>query len=269
MVTPTPGLHPDIPETDYHADRGSLSVSGAKTILECPARYRWQLDHPVHRDVFDIGSAAHTLVLGVGPEIVVVDAPTWQTKAAKAERDAARERGATPVLAHDYERVQSMADTLTGHRLAMALLTGGQAEVSAYAPDPDTSVTRRGRFDYLGPRMVVDYKTAATADPDAFGRTAATYGYDMQAAWYLDLAADTGHPAEGFAFIVQEKTAPYLVSVVELDGPALARGRRRNRRALDTYADCKETDTWPGYLPDTEYATVSVPRWALYEEGLA
>ncbi len=31
---------------DYHADRKSLSVSGAKVLLKAPALFRWQHDNP-------------------------------------------------------------------------------------------------------------------------------------------------------------------------------------------------------------------------------
>ena len=33
-----PGIYPDVPEADYHADE-ALSQSGAKLLLDCPARY--------------------------------------------------------------------------------------------------------------------------------------------------------------------------------------------------------------------------------------
>jgi hypothetical protein len=84
----------------------------------------------------------------------------------------------------------------------------------------------------------------------------------MQAAWYLDLARDLGHPAEAFAFIVQEKEPPYLVTVVELDEPAIDRGRWLNSEALQRFRDCTEADLWPGYITDDQIARVSLPRWA-------
>jgi hypothetical protein len=90
----------------------------------------------------------------------------------------------------------------------------------------------------------------------------------MQAAWYLDLARDLGHPAEAFAFIVQEKTAPYLVSVVELDRAAVDRGRELNQRALERFRDCRDADLWPGYIQDDTFVTVPLPRWAHYDNDL-
>lgn len=264
-----PGFYDDIPEADYHADRESLSVSGAKTLLKAPALFRHQQDNPVHRDVFDIGSAAHALVLGVGAEIVVVDADSWRTKAAKELQEAARAEGKTPLLKGDHLRVLAMADALSTHRLAMRLLSDGRPEVSAYALDEPTGVTRRGRFDWLGTSILTDYKTAASAEPDSFVKAAVNFGYHMQAAWYADLARDLGHPADAFAFVVQEKEAPYLVTVIELPEELVTIGRTRNRRALERFRDCTESGYWPGYVPDDEFAQPAAPRWALYSEDAA
>jgi hypothetical protein len=271
MTNPAPhGFIHDLDEQEYHTHQGSLSVSGAKVLLKAPALFKWQQDHPVQSDTFDLGTAAHALVLGAGMEsIYVTPVDEFRTNAAKAEKAEARRVGLSIITPEQWLQVCDMADALASHRLAMQLLTNGQPEVSAFAIDEDTGVLRRGRFDYLGDRILTDYKTSTSADPDEFGATAARYGYEMQASWYLDLARDLGHPAEAFAFIVQSKEAPYLVSVVELDGVSLERGRARNRRALERYRDCVAADAWPGYLPDDEFATVSVPRWALYEEGLA
>ncbi|NUO35604.1 MAG: hypothetical protein HOQ18_18375 [Dermatophilaceae bacterium] len=266
------GFVHDLDEATYHADRESLSVSGAKVLLKAPALFKWQQEHPVHRDVFDVGSAAHKLVLGVGAPIRVVDADSWRTKDAKAEKDAAHAAGEIPLLAADYRRVQDMADALSSHRLAMRLLSEGQPEVSAYAVDDATGVTRRGRFDWLGTSILTDYKTCASADPrDLAGRYGAIrkWGYDQQAAWYTDLASDLGHPASAFAFIFQSKEPPHLVTVAYIDDSDLWDARIANARALELFAECTETGHWPGYLPDDTAALVSLQQQTYESERIA
>jgi hypothetical protein len=264
-----PGVIHGLPEDTYHADpcpNGSLSYSGAKVILQAPALYRWQRDHPVFKNSWDEGSAAHAIVLGEGIDFIYV-APfdDWKTKAAQEEQRLARESGLSPVLPKFWETACAMAEALANHRLASMLLARGDAEVSAFAPDPATGVMRRGRADWVSPGVITDYKTAASADPGAFARAAASFGYHMQAAWYLDLWHDLGEPIERFAFIVQEKTPPYLVEVIELDEDALDLGRRRNALALQVYRDCRAAGLWPGYRRDDESTVVSLPRWAYYE----
>lgn len=266
------GFHDDVPEADYHADRTSLSVSGAKTLLKAPALFRWQQDHPVHKDVFDVGSAAHALVLGVGAPVVEVDAPDWRSKAAREERDAIRARGETALLSPDAQRVRDMADALSSHTLAMRLLSDGRPEVSAYALDEETGVMRRGRFDWLGTSVLTDYKTCASANPrDWSGRygVVAKFGYDMQASWYTDLARDLDHPAGAFAFVAQEKEPPYLVSVIYVRDEDLHEARSRNARALATFRDCMNSGVWPGYIDANSAAVVSLEHQSYDEERVA
>src|SRR5260221_9713412 len=114
----------EIPEADYFAAAHALSASGAKLLLppSCPAKFRWAQDHPVFRDVFDLGSAAHKMILGAGPKIEVVDADSWRTNAAKEAREYARMGGHIPLLRMDYERVCDMAKQLLRHPLARVLL---------------------------------------------------------------------------------------------------------------------------------------------------
>lgn len=262
-----PGLHFNLDERIYHRHPTSLSVTGAKVLLRAPALYKWQREHPVHKDVFDFGSAAHAQVLGVGAEIVIVEADSWRTKTAQEARDAARADGKTPLLPADYQRVQDMATKLREHTLANQLLSDGEPEVSAFCVDPATDVLRRSRFDWHeSSGILVDYKTTICAEPSAFARSAANFGYHMQAAWYLDIADDLGLAPRGFLFIAQEKDPPYLVSVVELVADALDVGRARNRRALERFRDCTETGIWPGYSTDTEITPIDLPRWAYTEE---
>lgn len=265
-----PGFYDDIPEAEYHADRESLSVSGAKLLLKAPALFKWRLDNPQHSDAFDIGSAAHELVLGVGPGIAVIPA-TGRAKADqeahKAAKEAARAEGKTPVTAEQHEAVQAMADAISGHETAMRLLSEGRPEVSGYALDEPTGIMRRARFDWLGVGILSDIKTTRSAEPWSFAGDVARYGYHQQAAWYLDLARDLGHPAEAFAFIVVEKDPPHLVEVYDLDAAAIDRGRELNRRALERFRDCTATGLWPGYTA-RPFTTLSLPRWAHYDQEM-
>jgi hypothetical protein len=268
----TQGFYDGIDEAVYHADRESLSVSGAKILTdEGPAAFRWAQDHPRTSDAFDIGSAAHALVLGIGAPIVEVEASDWRTKAAQEARDEARANGCTPMLSKDYLAVHNMADKLARHETARRLLTEGRPEVSVYCPDERTGVMRRGRVDWLHPRLVVDYKTtAASVHPLALaGRygTVRKWGYDRQAAWYLDLLRDLGHPAKAFAFIFQSKTEPYPVTVATVDEDDLWEARDKNADALSIFAACTETGIWPEPIPSNGWAHISLSHQTYIEES--
>src|SRR5690606_26383137 len=89
---------------------------GKPVVDRRPARFRYEQAHPpAPRPHFDFGTAAHKLVLGVGPELAVLDYPDWRTKAAREAAREARERGAIPLKRGDYEQIQAMAAALRAH----------------------------------------------------------------------------------------------------------------------------------------------------------
>lgn len=261
-----PGFYDDIPEAEYHADRESLSVTGAKVLLVSPAKFHWRRDHPERKDVFDFGSAAHKTVLGVGPNLIVheYDAEAIKspkaTKAWKTEQAEAREAGAILLLPEEHAAILAMADKLSEHKTAMSLLSNGRPEVSAYALHEPTGVMRRGRFDWLNDDMLVDYKTALSCNPRAFGSAAAKFGYDMQAGWYEDLARANGLDPRGFVFVVQEKEPPYEVACVQLDPEDVEGARSLNDAALERFRDCTAAGLWPTATPD-RVVRANVPSW--------
>jgi hypothetical protein len=268
-----PGIYEDLDEATYHADKDSLSVSGAKKLLppSCPAIFKWQRDHgQPSKPAFDVGKAAHSLVLGTGAEVVVVDAANWMTKAAKEQRDVAYAAGKTPILTAEWHMVQDMADALSRHPIAKDLFQTGQgnAELSLFWKDDQHAVMRRARLDWLQGGAIPDYKTCQSADPASIAKAMASFRYHMQADWYREAVIRLGlAPDPMFVLVFQEKTAPYCVTVVEPDMEALRIGRALNEKALRIYADCTATDTWPGYSDDVEL--IALPKWATYIEDAA
>lgn len=265
---------------DYHRDvvpGGSLSSSGARALLEpgCPAQFDYDRKHPQPpKTTFDVGTAAHHLVLGEGPELVRVDADEWRTAAIKAEVAAIRERGAIPLKPDTYQQVQDMADALRRDRLAGPLLTPGRGtpEQSLYWADPATGVMCRCRPDWLMElpdiTICVDYKTVRDASPRGLSKAIGDYHYHQQAAFYVDgIQQALGKPAR-FVFVAQSKTAPYLVTTRELNEADLAIGRAKNKKALRIYAECTKTGVWPDWTgPVDEIPTIALPTWQATREA--
>ena len=282
-----------MPHHEYLA-HPALSASGARTLVQPagPARFHHDRTHGrAPRRQFDVGHAAHAAVLGVDPGcdvVLTVGKPTkddpdpqpfpaadFRTDAAKKHRDQIRAAGRVPVLQSDLAAADDMAEALRAHPLAGRLLApdNGDPEVSLFWHDDEHDVDRRCRFDWLrqadasGRLIGVDYKTCASAAPRAVQRAIVEYGYHQSAAWYRDLAIGLGLASSvPFLFVFQEKTAPYLVHVVELDPDLLRMGQDRNERALRLFAECTESGEWPGYN-DHAISLVEAPTWALYEHA--
>lgn len=272
-----PGVY-EISEAEYHADPvpgRSLSSTGARKLLppSCPALFRHeQLNPPAPKREFDIGHAAHKLVLGVGSDLIVVDAPDWRTKDAQTQRKAAYQAGAVPVLRHEFNQVKAMAEVIRQHPVASYLFNpdNGDPEQTLIWQDHLTGIWRRARLDWLpatgpGRLIVADYKTTTNAHPEAIQKAVYQYGYHQQAAWYLDGIRELGIAEQpAMVFVFQEKTPPYLITAVDLDTAALRIGNARNRLAIEVYRDCVEAGVWPAHALDIE--TISLPGWADREE---
>lgn len=247
------GLIDGVSNAEYHATPG-LSSTGAKLINTCPAEFDWRRTHPVHKDVFDFGTVAHELVLGKGDGFEVIEAAGWRTKTARDAKDAARAKGLTPILAHDFERAEKLAQSVLRNPETAPLFTNGAAEQSAFATDPDTGVPVRCRPDWLTETrasrpVCIDLKTTAgsTHPGDLLGRYGVIrkLGYHQSAAWYVDILSLCGIEDALFLLAFVSKDAPHEPRVVALDEESLAEGRRLNRKAIATYAECTDKREWP------------------------
>lgn len=273
MIPVEDGIYSGISDIEYHGDPGSLSSSGARQLLEpsCPAIFKFERGQPPKpKKEYDFGHGAHKFVLGEGSQIFEVPYDNWRTKDAQSIADDARALHAVPLLSKDVAKAKAMAAAVREHPVARALLDAdGQAELSGYWTDPETSVRLRLRPDRLcelrGRIICTDYKTAESAHPGAFARACGEYGYHQQHPWYTEgLAALEIGDDIPFLFIVQSKKPPFPVSVLRIHAEHVELGRRRNREAIRIYQRCTETGEWPGYSSGIE--TVEIPSFRVYQQ---
>ena len=259
-----PGIYDGAGYTDLPP---GLSYSGAKDILRSPARYKAKREQPrVPSEAMELGTIIHALVLDQPFCWREIEGGYGVTK----RREAARAAGLVPITSEELAGAGLIALAVLEDEQAVALIercAHERREVTAVAQDPETGVWVRGIFDGLddGGRYGLDLKTGREDTLDDFARTAANLGYDIQAATYLSIMEWLGEPLEAFYFVVVETAPPYFVGVRELDAEFVGLGRRKLRRALDTYAECVASGVWPG---PPSYQTVSAPMWALRQEGM-
>lgn len=266
------GLVFGMPESEYHAPVDELSSTGAKLILESPAKFEWQVlkGNRVHRDAYDLGTAVHTKVLGTGhaavtcPPDLLDKTGGMRTTAAKEWNEEQQAAGIPVVSAADLTVIDSMAEAVLAHPTARMLFERpGNAEVSVF--DEYLGVKRRGRFDYLPDDggIAVDLKTSMDASPRGFASSAAKFGYHVQRAHYLDiLKSATGREVD-MLFVIVEKTAPYLVAVRRLNPQFAEMGEAEALEAVDVYRRCMLSGVWPGYSDQVE--EVAPPMYAIYD----
>lgn len=262
-----------LPIEDYHADADSISKSGLDDIERSPHIYfarHVDANRPKSEptEAMFVGTLAHCAILEpdafadrypVGPDV--------KTKAAKDWKDFAASMSGhqTPIKPAQYEQAFAMAASVRQIGPLRDALAKGQAEVSAYWLDEQTGVQCRCRPDWVHPAgdgvILLDVKTTIDASPEAFAKAVANYRYDLQAAFYSDgYQAASGRPVHGFIFAAVEKDWPYAAAAYMLDEEAMEAGRRKYRRNLATYVQCREAREWPGY--STEIQLLTLPAWA-------
>jgi hypothetical protein len=262
------GLVYDLDETIYHRLPG-LSSTGAKKILKSPAHFKHYVSQPQEpKAEFDLGSAVHAKVLGVGAYMSIYPDGTGDetfefdgeelgnvlasngaasTKAAKAFETDARERGLIPVKRSTTRTVELMVESVLANDTIRALMDSGHPEVSMFAEDPDTNVALRGRLDWLGSRIVDLKTTAGDASEEDFAKHAFRLGYDVQFAHYEHLYHLITGENLPYLFAVVETNAPYLTGVHMLGNDEVLMARRRAKEARERYARCRDSGVWGGY----------------------
>jgi hypothetical protein len=274
----TPGIY-QMSAADYHAGpcpSPELSNSIIKVLLGKSPLHAWcahpKLNpgyKPYEADKFDLGTAAHSLLLEGDDNIVIVDAEDWRTKAAKEARESARQAGRTALLTRHYMAAKEMA-VLAREYIAKTQLAGifeaGKPEQTVVWTSGDLpGIWCKARMDYLAPGVILDYKTTSAANPRDFMRSSMTaFGYDVQDCFYRQgLASATGERAE-FLFLVQEDTAPFACYLVQAGESMREMASHKVNRAVTYWQTCLRSDNWPAYGTIPLHA--AAPGWAVTEE---
>lgn len=273
------GLIRGLPLQDYVNDPApepSLSHGIAHALLTYSPKHAWvshprlNPDHePENNPRFDIGSIAHALLLeNDRSRLVVVDAKTWQSKDAKAQRDLAWTEGKLPILAHKLASVDAMVqaakDQIGDSKLA-GILDAGEPEVTFVWQERGAWCRTRPDWMTADHRTLLDYKTTdAAAHPDAWGRgVMASQGYELQAELgRRAMRMLLGVHQVDFVFLVQETEPPYAMSFVGLEPAYWAYAEARLDLALQIWTECRAADKWPCYPNRVAY--IEPPTWLTY-----
>lgn len=270
-----------MPDNEYFA-LDAIDQTSLKKFLISPLAYSAYLtgEHG-YSSALEFGKAAHSMVLGSGPQVVAK--PNLRTKEGKALRDRLVEQyGADDIVwlsADDVEKVQAMRDMVGDFFTKL----DGQPEVAMIAADPDTGLLIKGKADWLpstpdadGVLRIRDYKTTVKS-PDEFERSCWTYGYHIQAAFYMRLYRLTMPEYKGplgFEFVVQEKNSPFdwmvwrfderSPIITELADPKIDKALKGIKSFRDLSDDPLEK--MRGYGLSKIPQEISFPDWRLVEE---
>lgn len=262
----------EISNDDYHAGPG-ISKSHLDVIAEkSPLHYWYKYINPDRvRDEptpdMKLGSAIHSAILEPDlfeSDYIVSPAFNRRTKEGRALAAEFEEEnaGKTVLTLDDYEICLAIRDRVYKHPIASGLLSGGKAEQSFYAIDPETGELIKCRFDYLheSGAAAIDVKSTLDASPAGFAKSCANFRYDIQPAWYFDiLDLLYGEVPEHWIFLAFEKKPPYAIGVYYVTPEIIDRARIAARRDFLRIVECKRNNHWPDY--GEEAMPLEMPRW--------
>jgi hypothetical protein len=277
-----PGIH-ELTHDQYHADSypaPALSCGVIKNlILKSPLHA--YLDHPALNkpddpfdeleekadSKFDVGSAAHAMLLEGEERIYVVDCDDWKKPANREDRDQARANGFLPLHNKEYARTKRMVEVAlvsiaNCEELGISdLRRDGKSEQSFIWREGDIWCKCRPDWISNDYKIILDYKTTGkTAKPDGIDRHILQMGYDIQDAWYRGGAYTLTGETPRFVFMFQEDKEPHLCSFVTLSPEFQEFGEKRIAKGFSLWQKCLGSGEWPGY--PKQVCWVDLPAWA-------
>jgi|ETNvirnome_2_300_1030623.scaffolds.fasta_scaffold03735_4 hypothetical protein len=281
-----PGVYEGIPMAVYNTDPcplPSARSSVLNTLLSQSPRHAWENHprlNPRYRDEskkdFDLANAAHGYLLEGEAAVHVVEADSFKTKAAREVRDKCYEEGLIPLLPEQMERVTEMVAAarkqIAAHPALEWSLGADDGKAETTIVWKDGKHWRRARPDWLpnaGPYFY-DYKTTTNANPEAWGNSQLWAGPHIQGEFAaIGIKATLGWEHVIPRWIVQENTAPFALTVLELSTGASDLAERQVAEAMRLWDDCLDRDRWPGY--PARVCQVEAParidiRWTEREE---
>ena len=146
----------------------------------------------------------------------------------------------TILSSSEWNMINGMSNSIFENNDALKFINDSKKEIVEIWDSNTTdlkSVKCKGKADMVvsdinGRRVLIDLKTTKDASLEAFRRSSWSYGYDRQAAFYMD-----GFDADEFWFIVIEKDTPYRMGIYKAGDEFLNEGRKKNQILLDRYSE--------------------------------
>jgi hypothetical protein len=149
----------------------------------------------------------------------------------------------------EYENLLAEFSAMKGnvyrHPQALPLVRDSEKKVIFTWTDEETGVEMKAEIDMLIRGVAIgDLKTDDDADPDNFTRDIVKWGYDLQAAVYQEAVERATGERLPFIALVCKKSPSYICETFEITAAFIDLGRRKYRKLIREYADCKARDNW-------------------------
>lgn len=257
---------------DYHADTSAISASGLKLFARSPAHYYAAYLDPnrIERQptaAMKLGTATHCAILEPdrfnAEYIALPDGLDRRTKEGRQTYDDLLATGAELLTSDDMSLVMNMACSFRDNFTSRALFDRNHVvEQSIFAEVNGVACKCRPDFMTADGLMVMDVKTTSDASPEAFGKSAWSLGYHIQAAFYRRVIQSATGITPDFIFGCVESDRPYLTAYYTVPQYLLDYADGVIDALLERYAECLRSGIWHGYIAEIEPQELSVPGYA-------
>lgn len=266
-------VHADDPHPPPEED--PIRFSRLKLFGKSPAHFAAALEQ--ESSAMDIGSAAHSLVLG-GRDVVAYPGKVRRGK--EYDQFVLENPEALILTRAEFGRASRMAGAVKGNADAMRVLDGDREQTIFWRVQGRAC---RGTPDVRSDKFITELKTGETSDPRFFPFKLRRFCYHGQLAWYSDGAVLSGLPDPEEHFVVAvEATYPHVVTVFRITKDTIDQGRKMIRLWFERLIQCEAAKEWPGYcqsivdleLPNENFEMLDAgevaaarPAWADADEA--
>lgn len=262
-------IHENMSFSDYASKLDGLNQSKLGLLRRCPQKFKHSLTaEREDTDALRIGRLIHTAVFQphlLNNEFLCLPEIDRRTAKGREEYNAlvSQNPDKTCIKKEEFDKALQIAAEVRGNKHVMRLIEGAHTELSVQWKDQATGVLCKARLDCYNEDLgiVIDLKTTIDASPQGFSRKLYSYGYNRQAAWYLESLRAHNERAAHFVFIAVEKEAPYSLGLYRLSDEAIRLSKSENEALLRKYAECLRTNNWPGYTDGVE--DISIPQYGV------
>lgn len=201
----------------------------------------------------------------VKAKLSILQHDSYRSDAAKAAKAHAISAKLIPVLEKDWTDYAIAGTAMLGNlqKGGIKLAKAASQKVLVWHSD---GVECKGVLDHHAIHengyIIDDLKVVADASPKAMQRSVVDFGWDIQAAAYLE-GFDILHPELAgrgiYRLIVCEKSKPYATVTYTLSAEMLYRGLRLWNKAKQIWAPCLRDNVWPSY----RHITIDPTPWQM------
>lgn len=272
---PRPGeFFDDLPNDMYHGGPGHSSTSLRLALAKSPwFAHEARLRGLEPTEPMKFGTMMHFAILEpdkLSERVCLLPGYNRSKKDEKEEFDRleaeAKAAGKIVIRKPDEAIAQLQADVHSHPLVQRILKCESNVERSYYWQDDATGLLLKRRPDLeivewdATHGLIVDLKSAQDCRIPAFTKSIARYGYDAQAAQYVDGFEQHYDRPCHFAWLVVESKPPHEVAIHFADR-WLPHGDARYRKAVELVARCERTGNYPR-IYGGKAVEIEMPAWA-------